>query len=67
MTEPARARLKHFFPLVGFLVPSIAIGYGFVLPRAGHHGIDELTIGFGSALVGAAVSYTFGIFSALRG
>lgn len=59
-------RPHHFVPLVGFLVPSVAIGYGIVLPRAGLSGINELTIGYASSLVGAAVTYVIGILVALR-
>jgi hypothetical protein len=52
---------------VGFLVPSIVIGYGFVLPRAGHGGVDELSVGFAATLVGATVTYVIGVITALRG
>jgi hypothetical protein len=60
-------RAKHFVPLAGFLVPSIIIGYGFVLPRAGHGGVNELSIGFAATLVGATVTYIVGVVTALRG
>jgi hypothetical protein len=59
-------RAKHFVPLAGFLVPSIIIGYGFVLPRAGHGGVNELSIGFAATLVGATVTYVIGVVTALR-
>jgi hypothetical protein len=59
-------RPLHFVPLAGFLVPSVAIGYGIVLPRAGLSGINELTIGYASTLVGAAITYVVGILVALR-
>jgi hypothetical protein len=59
-------RPLHFAPLVGFLVPSVAIGYGIVLPRAGLLGINELAIGYASTLVGAAVTYVVGVLVALR-
>ncbi len=62
----ACARPQHFVPLVGFLIPSAVIAYGFVLPRAGFSGVNELSIGFGSSLVGAAVTYVIGVFMALR-
>jgi hypothetical protein len=45
-----RLRLAHLVPLAGFLIPSVVIGYGFVLPRAGFSGINELTIGFATTL-----------------
>jgi len=59
-------RPRHFAPLVGFLVPTVAIGYGIVLPRAGFSGINELTIGYASTLAGAAITYVIGIRMALR-
>ena len=62
----ACARPRHFMPLLGFLIPSAVIAYGFVLPRAGFSGVNELSIGFGSSLVGAAVTYVIGVVMALR-
>ena len=59
-----RARLV--WPLVGFLVPSAVLGYGFVIPRNGIGGLNELTIGYGATLLGAAVTYVIGVRTALR-
>jgi hypothetical protein len=59
-----RARLV--WPLVGFLVPSAVLGYGFVIPRNGIAGVNELTIGYGATLLGAAVTYVIGVRTALR-
>lgn len=54
-------RPRHFLPLVGFLVPTIAIAYGIVLPRNGVTGVNELTVGFAATLLGAAVAYLIGV------
>jgi hypothetical protein len=54
------------WPLIAFLVPSIVIGYGFVLPRAGHAGVDELTIGYATTLAGACATYVLGIRAARK-
>jgi hypothetical protein len=27
-------KVRHFYPLLGFAVPSLIIGYGFVIPRS---------------------------------
>lgn len=62
----ACVRPRHFFPLAGFLVPTIAIGYGIVIPRNGIGGVNELTVGFGAALAGAAIAYVVGVLGALR-
>lgn len=59
-------RLKHFYPLLAFLIPTALLGYGVVIPRSPIAGMNGLTIGFGSALLGAAVAYWQGIRMALR-
>ena len=59
-------RLKHFYPPMAFLVPTIVIGYGFVIPRSPIAGINQFTIGFGSALLGATIAYWQGVRFALR-
>lgn len=37
-------RLRHFYPLIGFVVPTVVIGYSFVIPQrlteAGRWGRD---------------------------
>jgi hypothetical protein len=65
-SRPARARPRHFVPLVGFLLPSAIIAYGIVLPRAGYSGVNELSVGFASTLVGATLTYVIGVVIALR-
>jgi hypothetical protein len=57
---------KHFYPLLAFLIPTALIGYGVVIPRSPIAGVNGLTIGFGSALLGAAIAYWQGIRMALR-
>jgi hypothetical protein len=56
----------HCLPLLGFVVPTALIGYGFVIPRSCIAGINELTIGFGISLVGTCVTYLLGIRLALN-
>jgi hypothetical protein len=63
-----RLTWRHFAPLVlGFLLPSVVIGYGFVLPRNGQGFTDELSIGFLTTLLGAAITYVAGVRMASRG
>ena len=57
---------RHFYPLLGFLLPTLVIGFGVVIPRSCIAGVNELTIGFGMALLGAAIAYWQGIRAALR-
>jgi len=59
-------RAAHLVPLIGFMVPTVAIGYGLVLPRNGMGGLNELTLGFAGALAGACVTYLIGVRAALR-
>jgi len=59
-------RLRHFYPLLGYVVPTVVIGYGVVIPRSCIAGINDLTIGFASAIVGACVTYVLGVRSILR-
>jgi hypothetical protein len=57
---------RHYVPLVGFVVPTIMIGYGVVIPRSCIAGINDLTVGFGATILGACVTYVLGLRAALR-
>jgi hypothetical protein len=57
---------RHLVPLIGFVVPTVLIGYGFVIPRSCIAGLNELTIGFATTILGACVTYVVGVRSALR-
>ena len=57
--------LKHFVPLVGFVLPTVVIGFGFVIPKSCIAGVNELTVGFGTTIVGACISYVLGVRAAL--
>jgi ABC-type Fe3+ transport system permease subunit len=59
-------KLRVAMPLVGFLVPSLVIGYGFVLPRAGFGGVNEMSIGYAATLIGATITYVIGVRAARR-
>ena len=59
-------RLRLLLPLVGFVVPTVVIGYGFVIPRSCIAGVNELTIGFAGTILGACVTYVMGVRAALR-
>jgi hypothetical protein len=56
---------RHFVPLIGFVLPTVAIGFGFVIPRSCIAGVNELTIGFAATIAGACVTYALGIRAAL--
>jgi ABC-type Fe3+ transport system permease subunit len=59
-------KLRHWTPLAGFLLPSLIIGYGFVIPRSVIAGVNQLTVGFAITLAAACLTYWMGVRSALR-
>ena len=59
-------RARHFIPLAGFTLPTIVIGYGFVIPGSCIAGVNELTVGFASAIAGACVTYWIGLRALAR-
>jgi ABC-type Fe3+ transport system permease subunit len=69
LPEPGQRRASlrphHLLPLVGFLVPTIVIGYGVVLPEHAP-GINELSVGFATTLIGVVITYVVGVVGALR-
>jgi hypothetical protein len=65
MTRPD-LRLRLFAPLAGFVLPTVAIGYGFVIPRSCIAGWNDLTLGFAATVVGACLTYVAGVRLALR-
>jgi hypothetical protein len=64
LTNQQLARLV--WPLVSFVVPTVVIGYGFVIPRSCIAGVNELSIGFGTTVVAACVTYVLGVRSARK-
>lgn len=58
--------LRHFVPLAGFVVPTVLIGYGVVIPRSCIAGLNELTIGFATTVIGACATYWAGLRIVLR-
>jgi len=52
---------RHFTPLAGFVLPTVAIGYGIVIPRSCIAGLNELTLGFATTVVGACLTYWAGL------
>jgi hypothetical protein len=59
-------RWSLLLPLLLFVVPSVVIGYGFVLPRNGAGGVNELSIGFAGTIVGACITYFVGVQQARK-
>ncbi len=59
-------KLRYLAPLVGFVVPTVGIGYGIVIPRSCIAGVNELTLGFATTIIGACVTYVLGIRAVVR-
>lgn len=59
-------KLRYLYPLLGFVGPTIVIGYGFVIPQSCIAGINDLTIGFASTVIGACVTYWMGLQRVLK-
>ena len=59
-------KFRHLVPLIGFVIPTVAIGYGVVIPRSCIAGVNELTIGFATTVLGACLTYVAGIRTVLR-
>ncbi len=59
-------KLRYLVPLAGFVVPTVGIGYGIVIPRSCIAGVNNLTLGFAVTIVGACVTCIFGLRTVLR-
>lgn len=59
-------KLKYLSPLIGFVVPTLLIGYGLVIPKSCIAGVNALTIGFATTVLGACVTYWFGLQTVVR-
>jgi hypothetical protein len=59
-------KLRHLVPLAMFVVPTVVIGYGVVIPRSCIAGVNDLTLGFAASIVGACVTYIVGLRTALH-
>jgi hypothetical protein len=59
-------KARHYLPLAGFVIPTVVIGYGVVIPRSCIAGVNELTIGFAATVLGACATYLLGLRAVLR-
>jgi hypothetical protein len=59
-------KARYLVPLVSFVVPTTAIGYGFVIPHSCIAGVNQLTIGFATTVLGACITYVLGIRTVLK-
>jgi hypothetical protein len=54
-------KFRYLVPLLTFVVPTVAIAYGVVIPNSPIAGFNQLTIGFGTTVLGACLTYLAGI------
>jgi hypothetical protein len=59
-------KVHYFFPLLGFVIPTILIGFGFIIPGSCIAGFNDLTVGFESTVASASLSYWLGMRTILR-
>lgn len=59
-------KTRHFLPLLGFVLPTVVIGFGFVIPSSCIAGINELTVGFAGSILGACLTYWAGLRAVYR-
>ncbi len=59
-------KVRYWTPLLGFVLPSAIMGFGFVMPRNGAGGVNELSVGFATTILGACITYAMGIRAVLR-
>jgi len=59
-------RLSLYLPLVLQLIPTLGIGYLFVIPQSCIAGVNELTVGFAAANLGFILAYVAGVRLALK-
>ena len=65
--DTRRRRLfRLWLPLLSFVVPTLVMGYGVVIPRSCIAGVNALSVGFGTTVLGACISYVAGMRAALR-
>ena len=55
-----RDSIARYLPLLAHVVPTLAIGYGIVIPRSCIAGWNSLTVGFGLSVLTTCVAYVLG-------
>ncbi len=51
----------RYLPLLGFVLSTLIIGYGFVIPASCIAGVNELSLGFAMTVFGACIAYWMGL------
>jgi hypothetical protein len=59
-------KFRYLIPLISFVLPTVVIGYGVVIPRSCIAGINSLTVGFATSIIGTSLTYVLGVRTVLR-
>ncbi len=59
-------KARYFLPLLGFVLPTMVVGFGFVIPRSCIAGVNDLTVGFATSVLGACLTYWAGVRTVYR-
>ena len=59
-------KLRYVIPLAAHVVPTVVIGFGYIIPGSCIAGINELTVGFAASIVSAGIAYWVGVRVAVR-
>ena len=59
-------KIRYFIPLFAFVIPTLVIGFGVVIPGSCIAGVNKQTMGFVSSVVAASVTYWLGIRAVVR-
>ena len=59
-------KLRYFLPLLAYLIPTLLIGFGSVIPGSCIDGFNLLTIGFVASIAGACLAYMSGVWAVVR-
>lgn len=61
-----RIHALAYAPLLLHVIPTLAIGFGIVIPRSCIAGVNQLTIGFAATVLGFIPAYVAGVRLAQR-
>ena len=59
-------KIRYLLPLLGFLAPTLIIGFGWVIPGSPIEGWNQYTVGFVATVAGAGLTYVSGLVMVLR-
>lgn len=61
-----RFRARIYAPLLAYVIPTLVIGFGIVIPGSCIAGVNQLTIGFAATVLGLIPAYVAGVLLAQR-